>query len=138
MCWSLARAAPEAGRAGGSLPHFNTTAVAADDFFDRVYAVVREIPRGRVTTYGAIARALGAPRASRGVGWALKAVARTPGGALAVPCHRVVNREGALSGRHHFETPTVMEERLRAEAVPFLPDGRVDLATCLWSPHAAD
>lgn len=110
------------------------------DFFDRVYDVVREIPPGRVTTYGAIARSLGAPRASRGVGWALKAVATADraGGPLAVPCHRVVNREGALSGRHHFETPTVMEERLRAEAIPFLPDGRVDLEACLWTPPGAD
>lgn len=109
------------------------------DFYHRVYDVVREIPWGRVTTYGAIARALGAPRASRGVGWALKSVAisNRMGGPLAVPCHRVVSREGALSGRHHFETPTVMEERLRAESVPFLPDGRVDLATCLWTPLAS-
>ena len=104
------------------------------DFYDRVYRVVRRVPAGRVTTYGAVARALGAPRASRGVGWALKAVARMPGGARAVPCHRVVNREGELTGRLHFETPTVMEERLRAEGVPFLGDGRVDLATCLWDP----
>ena len=106
-----------------------------DDFYGRVYDLVRRVPPGRVTTYGRIARALGAPRAARGVGWALKAVATAhrAGGPLAVPCHRVVNREGALSGRHHFETPTVMEERLRAEDVPFLPDGRVDLAACVWS-----
>ena len=109
-----------------------------DDFYGRVYDLVRRVPPGRVTTYGRIARALGAPRASRGVGWALKAVATAhrAGGPLAVPCHRVVNREGALSGRHHFETPTVMEERLRAEGVPFLPDGRVDLDACAWDPLA--
>ena len=110
--------------------------MAEDDFYDRVWALVREIPPGRVTTYGRIARALGAPRASRGVGWALKAVARSGGGPLAVPCHRVVNREGALTGRHHFETPTVMEERLRAEGVAFTPDGRVDLAAHVWDPGA--
>ena len=107
----------------------------ADDFFERVYKVVRQVPPGRVTTYGAVARALGSPQASRGVGWALRAVARQPGGPLAVPCHRVVNREGALTGRKHFETPTIMEERLRAEGVPFLLDGRVDLGTCLWDPR---
>ncbi len=104
------------------------------DFYSRVYEVVRQIPPGRVTTYGAIARALGSPRASRGVGWALRAVARQSGGTLAVPCHRVVNREGALTGRMHFETPDVMEERLRAEGVSFLADGRVDLAACEWKP----
>lgn len=104
------------------------------DFFERVYGVVRQIPMGRVTTYGRIAQALGSPRASRGVGWALKAVARAEGGPLAVPCHRVVNREGRLTGRLHFESPTVMEERLRAEDIPFLPDGRVDLDACVWEP----
>ena len=106
------------------------------DFYARVYAVVREIPRGRVTTYGQIARALGAPRASRGVGWALRAVARG-GGPLAVPCHRVVNREGRLTGARHFETPTAMAERLHAEAVPFAEPDRVDLAACLWDPGTA-
>ena len=108
--------------------------MADDDFFDRVYHVVRRIPPGRVTTYGAVARALGSPRAARGVGWALRAVAREPGGALAVPCHRVVNREGALTGRMHFETPTVMEERLRVEGVPFIAEHQVDLAAALWTP----
>ena len=73
------------------------------DFYRRVYAVVRQVPVGRVTTYGAIARALGSPRASRGVGWALKAAARADGGTLSVPCHRVVNRDGVLTGRRHFE-----------------------------------
>ena len=104
------------------------------DFYGRVYAVVARVPPGRVTTYGAIARALGAPRASRGVGWALKAAAAAD--PLALPCHRVVNREGALTGRKHFATPTLMEERLRAEAVPFRPDGRVDLDRALWLPEA--
>ena len=101
-------------------------------FYERVYGVVAEIPPGRVTTYGRIARALGAPRASRGVGWALRAVAR--GGPGGPPCHRVVNREGRLTGRLHFETPTVMEERLRSEGVPFRPDGAVDLSACVWDP----
>ncbi len=107
-----------------------------DDFYSRVYALVRQVPPGRVTTYGHVARALGSPRASRGVGWALRAVASASraGGPLAVPCHRVVNREGRLTGRLHFETPTVMEERLRAEGVPFLAGGRVDLEACFWDP----
>lgn len=99
---------------------------------------MRRVPHGRVTTYGHVARHLGMGRSARTVGWALRAVVRADGpladGPLAVPCHRVVNREGALSGRLHFETPTVMEERLRAEGVPFTPDGRVDLLACVWVP----
>lgn len=107
---------------------------ASASFYERVWGVVAKIPPGRVTTYGRIARHLGVARGARGVGWALKQVARAGEGPLAVPCHRVVNREGALSGRHHFETPTVMEERLRAEGVAFTPDGRVDLERHLWEP----
>ena len=103
-------------------------------FYERVYAVVAQIPPGRVTTYGAIARALGAPRASRGVGWALQAAARAD--PLAMPCHRVVDREGRLSGRRHFPTPTAMAERLRAEGVTFLEPDRVDLTEHVWDPAA--
>jgi methylated-DNA-protein-cysteine methyltransferase-like protein len=111
---------------------------AADqgDFFERVWDVVCRVPPGRVTTYGHVARYLGVGRGARAVGWALQAVARSDG-PLAVPCHRVVNREGALTGRRHFETPTVMEERLRAEGVGFTDDGRVDLDRHLWDPAAS-
>lgn len=105
------------------------------DFFERVWETVRQIPPGRVTTYGHVARHLGVGRSARAVGWALKAVAQSEAGPLAVPCHRVVNREGALTGRLHFETPTVMEERLRAEGVRFTDDGRVDLEAHLWDPQ---
>ena len=105
------------------------------DFFERVWAVVRDVPPGRVTTYGHVARHLGVGRGARAVGWALQAVARSDAGPLWVPCHRVVNRDGALSGRRHFETPTVMEERLRAEGVA-VEGGRVDLAAHLWDPSA--
>ncbi|MDT0632837.1 MGMT family protein [Rubrivirga sp. S365] len=108
------------------------------DFFERVWNVVRRVPPGRVTTYGHVARHLGVGRGARAVGWALKAVAQNArGGAGApwsVPCHRVVNREGVLTGRLHFETPTVMEERLRAEGVAFDGAGRVELAAHLWDP----
>lgn len=104
-----------------------------DDFFARVYAVVAAIPEGRVTTYGAIARHLGTARGARAVGWALKAVARSAD-PLALPCHRVVNRAGALTGRLHFETPDAMEERLRGEGVTFDGEGRVCLERHFWSP----
>lgn len=113
-----------------------------NDFFDRVWDIVAEIPLGKVTTYGHIAEALGTRRSARAVGWALQAVGkarRRPSGVegerLAhLPCHRVVNRLGELSGKRHFETPDVMEERLRAEGVVFTADGAVDLAKHLWVP----
>lgn len=102
------------------------------DFFARVWDVVGGIPAGKVTTYGHIARALGSAQAARTVGWALKAAAATP-----LPCHRVVNRRGALSGRLHFEGPHVMEERLRSEGITFDDDGCVRLDRHLWVPPAA-
>lgn len=109
-----------------------------DNFFERVWEVVARIPTGRVTTYGRIAEHLGSRSSARTVGWALKAVAGSDAGALALPCHRVVNRYGALSGRLHFDTPDVMEERLRAEGVTFTEDGCVDLDRHLWMPAPPD
>lgn len=99
------------------------------DFFERVWEVVARIPVGRVTTYGHIARAIGSAQAARTVGWALKAAVHT-----GLPCHRVVNRRGALSGRLHFEGPFVMEERLRSEGVTFDDEGCVRLEQHLWVP----
>jgi O-6-methylguanine DNA methyltransferase len=100
-----------------------------DDFFDRVWKVVARIPPGRVTTYGHVAEHLGIKSAARSVGWALNS-AKGSG----VPAHRVVNRFGALSGRMHFETPSVMEERLRSEGVTFDENGHVRLDLHLWIP----
>lgn len=100
------------------------------DFFDRVWDVVAKIPPGKVTTYGHIAEYLGVRSAARTVGWALNAAAGTH-----LPCHRVVNRFGALSGKRHFETPHVMEERLRGEGIEFDDEGCVDLARHLWVPE---
>ncbi len=105
------------------------TTSETDDFFQRVWDVVAQIPRGKVTTYGHIARSLGVGRAARTVGWALQAAAGTP-----LPCHRVVNRFGALSGRVHFGGPHIMEDLLRNEGVTFTDDGRVDLDAHLWVP----
>jgi len=102
------------------------------DFFERVWKVVAQIPRGRVTTYGHIAEYLGVKSAARTVGWALGS-AKGSG----LPAHRVVNRFGALTGRMRFETPTVMEERLRNEGVQFDDDGCVLIAQHLWTPAEA-
>jgi methylated-DNA-protein-cysteine methyltransferase-like protein len=103
-------------------------------FFAHVFALVSRIPRGRVTTYGAIARALGTPRAARSVGWALSLAPDED----ALPCHRVVDRNGFLSGGWHWGHPDVMAGLLRDEGVPFLDSYRVDLAACLWSPDGDD
>ena len=103
-------------------------------FFDRVFVVVSRIPRGRVTTYGSIARALGTPRAARSVGWALSLAPDED----ALPCHRVVDRNGFLSGGWHWGHPDIMAGLLQDEGVPFLDPYRVDLAACLWLPDEED
>lgn len=103
--------------------------MSSNDFFERVWQIVRQIPRGTVTTYGHIAAALGIRRAARTVGWALNASI----GRVDIPAHRVVNRWGALSGRMHFPTPTLMRELLEAEGVTFDGD-RVRLEKHLWVP----
>jgi methylated-DNA-protein-cysteine methyltransferase-like protein len=104
------------------------------DFADRVYATVARIPRGRVTTYGAIARSLGNARGARLVGWLLNAVPAE----LDLPCHRVVNRFGYLSGGWHFGHPDVMKALLVAEDTPFCDEYQVNLSACLWLPWERD
>ncbi len=99
------------------------------DFFERVWDVVARIPPGRVATYGDIAAHIGRRGAARTVGWALNAAVGS-----GLPCHRVVNRFGALTGKRHFEGPHVMEERLRSEGVTFTEEGHVDLEAHRWAP----
>lgn len=100
-------------------------------FFEQVYAVVRQIPRGRVTTYGAIAAYLGTKLSARMVGWAMNAsFVVIP----KVPAHRVVNRNGMLSGKAHFGTPTLMEELLAKEKVLVKADTIVDFEKKFWDP----
>ena len=102
-----------------------------DDFFNRVYDVVSQIPPGKVTTYGAIARVLGLRSSARMVGWALNAIALSD--RADIPAHRVVNRLGELSGKMYFETPFAMRERLEAEGVTFIGEA-VDISRHLWEP----
>ena len=102
------------------------------DFFRRVWDIVGMIPYGRVTTYGHIAEYLGSRSAARTVGWALRAAKGTH-----LPCHRVVNRFGALTGRRQFGEPRIMELMLRSEGVTFDEDGCVDLSRHLWVPGQA-
>jgi len=103
---------------------------ASTAFADKVYDIVARVPYGRVTTYGRIARAIGEPRGARMVGWALLGVVEGHD----LPCHRVVNRIGVLSGGWHFGHPDVMRGLLLAEGVPFKDDYQVDLDRCVWDP----
>jgi methylated-DNA-protein-cysteine methyltransferase-like protein len=100
-------------------------------FFDDVFDVVRQIPKGRVTSYGAIAAYLGTKLSARMVGWAMNAshVAKPK-----VPAHRVVNRKGMLTGKHHFPTPTLMEELLVKEKIKVKDDCIVDFEKLFWDP----
>lgn len=100
-------------------------------FFEDVYDVVRKVPKGRVTTFGAIANFLGAKSSARVVGWALNGVHES---APDVPAQRVVNRNGMLSGKIHFGTPTRMEELLQKENVEVKDDTVVNFEQLFWDP----
>lgn len=99
-------------------------------FFENVYEVVKLIPKGRVTSYGAIAKYLGAAKSSRMVGYAMNAAHVVKN----VPAHRVVNRKGLLTGKHHFETPTRMQELLEKEKIKVINDKIVNFEKHFWDP----
>jgi methylated-DNA-protein-cysteine methyltransferase-like protein len=101
------------------------------NYFEWVYQVVREIPAGRVSSYGAIAHYLGLTSGARMVGYAMNAAHSLPD----VPAHRVVNRQGLLTGKHHFATPTRMEELLLAEGVQVENDQVLDFPRLFWNPE---
>jgi methylated-DNA-protein-cysteine methyltransferase-like protein len=101
------------------------------DFYEKVYDVVRQIPAGRVTSYGAIARYLGSPQSSRMVGWAMN---HAHGQQRYVPAHRVVNRQGLLTGKMHFGGPEVMQELLESEGIGVVDDQIVDFRRHYWDP----
>ena len=107
------------------------SAVKEYSFFADVYDVVRQIPKGRVTSYGAIAVYLGTKLSARMVGWAMNAahVAQPK-----IPAHRVVNRNGQLTGKHHFGTPTLMEELLKKEKIGVKEDKIIDFKKVFWEP----
>jgi methylated-DNA-protein-cysteine methyltransferase-like protein len=102
-----------------------------NDFFKDVYDVVRLIPPGKVTSYGAIARYLGSARSSRIVGWAMNASHRQAN----VPAHRVLNRLGMLTGKHHFGEPTEMQRRLEAEGIIVKNDQVQNWNVLFWDPN---
>ncbi len=101
------------------------------DYFESVYDVVRSIPFGRVTSYGAIARYLGAASGARMVGWAMNASHTQIN---KVPAHRVVNRNGLLSGKMHFATPFLMEELLKKEGIKVINNKIENFDTLFWDP----
>ncbi|MFN4233178.1 MAG: MGMT family protein [Bacteroidia bacterium] len=102
-----------------------------NDFFEMVYQVVRLIPEGRVTTYGAIAKYLGAARSSRMVGWAMNV---SHSQKEYVPAHRVVNRNGLLTGKHHFKTPFEMQQLLESEGIIVENDKIIHFEKHFWDP----
>jgi methylated-DNA-protein-cysteine methyltransferase related protein len=102
-----------------------------DHFFADVYEVVRQVPKGRVTTYGAIAAYLGTKLSARMVGWAMNGAHRIK---PRIPAQRVINRNGQLSGKMHFETPTRMQELLEKEGIVVKKDTVQDFNRLFWDP----
>ena len=101
------------------------------NFFERVYAVARQIPYGKVTSYGAIAKVLGTARSARMVGWAMNACHNLED----VPAHRVVNRNGLLTGKHHFEGTNLMQQLLENEGIKIKDNQIVDFKNHFWEPE---
>lgn len=102
-----------------------------DSFFEKVYEVARMVPAGRVTSYGAIAHYLGSGKSARMVGWAMNKCHVHP---YPVPAHRVVNRNGMLTGKHHFGGPHTMQQLLEAEGITVENDRIVNFREVFWNP----
>ena len=102
-----------------------------DNFFERVYAIVRQIPYGKVTSYGAIAKTLGTARSARMVGWAMNASHDLED----VPAHRVVNRNGLLTGKHHFDGTNLMQQLLESEGIVVIDNQIIDFEKHFWTPE---
>jgi len=100
------------------------------NFFEKVYGVAQQIPEGRVTSYGAIAKYLGAARSARMVGWAMNG----SGGMDDIPAHRVVNKIGLLTGKHHFDGTNLMQQLLENEGIQVVDNQIVDFEKHFWDP----
>lgn len=109
----------------------NPSGKREESFFELVYEIARQIPRGRVTSYGAIAACLGTKLSARMVGWAMNGAHNSR---LRVPAHRVVNRNGMLSGKHHFGGPDVMQRLLEKENIKIVDDQVQDFKRVFWDP----
>jgi methylated-DNA-protein-cysteine methyltransferase related protein len=104
--------------------------MAEDNFFERVYTIARQIPYGKVTSYGAIAKALGTTRSARMVGWAMNACHNMDD----VPAHRVVNQKGLLTGKHHFDGTNLMQQLLENEGIEVVNNQIIDFDKHFWTP----
>jgi len=104
------------------------------NFFTRVYAVAVQIPYGRVTSYGAIAKYLGAAKSARMVGWAMNSCHNNP---IPVPAHRVLNRNGVLTGKHHFGDAHTMQQLLENEGLTIVDNQVQDFKKVFWDPSQA-
>ena len=104
------------------------------NFFEKVYEVAKQIPYGRVTSYGAIAKFLGAARSARMVGWAMNASHTMED----VPAHRVVNRKGLLTGKFHFDGTNLMQQLLENEGIKVVDNQIVDFEKYFWDPVKRD
>lgn len=104
-----------------------------DNFFEKVYAIAKQIPCGRVTSYGAIAKALGTARSARMVGWAMNASHNRED----IPAHRVVNRKGILSGKHHFQGTNLMQQLLESEGIEVVDNQIVNFEKVFWKPDVS-
>lgn len=105
-----------------------------ESFFERVYQLVRLVPYGRVTTYGAIAEYLGAKRSARMVGWAMN---NSHNQEIEVPAHRVVNRNGLLTGKHHFKGSNLMQQLLENEGIVVVEDQIQNFKEVFWNPNTS-
>jgi len=105
-----------------------------DNFFERVYTVVKQIPYGKVTSYGAIAKVLGSARSARMVGWAMNAAHNLED----VPAHRVVNRKGLLTGKHHFDGTNLMQQLLESEGIVVENNQIINFEAVFWEPEMRD
>jgi methylated-DNA-protein-cysteine methyltransferase related protein len=103
---------------------------SSDNFFERVYEIAKQIPHGKVTSYGAIAKALGATRSARMVGWAMNACHNMED----IPAHRVVNRKGLLTGKHHFDGTNLMQQLLENEGIVIKENQIQDFEKHFWTP----
>ena len=118
-------------KSSSSLKTIKPSGKKEENFFELVYEVARQIPKGKVTTYGAIAVCLGTKLSARMVGWAMNSAGKIK---PKVPAHRVVNRNGMLSGKHHFGEPDAMEKLLKKEGIKVKDDTVVDFKKLFWNP----
>lgn len=104
--------------------------MSSESFFEQVYKVAKQIPHGRITSYGAIAKYLGQAGSARMVGWAMNASSKQE----QVPAHRVVNRKGLLTGKHHFEGTNLMQQLLESEGVEVVENQIQNFDALFWDP----